>query len=25
MHWHQNDGKENVVLIAVDVFKPPAK
>jgi quercetin dioxygenase-like cupin family protein len=24
-HWHQNDGKDNVVLIAVDIFKPPAK
>ena len=21
-HWHQNDGKDNVVLIAVDIFKP---
>jgi quercetin dioxygenase-like cupin family protein len=21
-HWHRNDGKENVVLIAVDVFHP---
>ncbi len=21
-HWHRNDGKDNVVLIAVDVFKP---
>src|SRR5690348_11322060 len=20
-HWHRNDGKDNVVLIAVDVFK----
>lgn len=24
-HWHRNDGKDNVVLIAVDVFKAPAK
>ena len=24
-HWHRNDGKDNVVLIAVDVFKVPAK
>jgi quercetin dioxygenase-like cupin family protein len=24
-HWHENDGKDNVVLIAVDIFKPPAK
>lgn len=21
-HWHRNDGKDNVLLIAVDVFKP---
>lgn len=21
-HWHRNDGKDDVVLIAVDVFKP---
>jgi quercetin dioxygenase-like cupin family protein len=25
MHWHRNDGKDNVLLIAVDIFKPPAK
>ena len=24
-HWHRNDGKDNVVLIAVDVFKTPEK
>jgi quercetin dioxygenase-like cupin family protein len=24
-HYHRNVGKDNVVLIAVDVFKPPAK
>src|ERR1041384_129330 len=24
-HWHRNDGKDNVVLIAVDVFKEPTK
>ena len=24
-HWHRNDGKDNVVLIAVDVFKTTAK
>ena len=22
MHWHHNDGKDTVTLIAVDVFKP---
>jgi quercetin dioxygenase-like cupin family protein len=21
-HWHRNDGKDNVMLIAVDVFQP---
>ena len=21
-HWHRNDGQDNVVLIAVDIFKP---
>jgi quercetin dioxygenase-like cupin family protein len=21
-HWHRNDGNDNVVLIAVDIFKP---
>ena len=25
VHWHQNVGKDDVVLIAVDVFQPPAK
>ena len=24
-HWHRDDGKDNVVLIAVDVFKTAAK
>jgi quercetin dioxygenase-like cupin family protein len=24
-HWHRNDGKDNVVLIAVDVFKQTSK
>jgi quercetin dioxygenase-like cupin family protein len=24
-HWHRNDGKDDVLLIAVDVFQPPAK
>jgi len=24
-HWHRNDGKELVELIAVDIFQPPAK
>ena len=24
-HWHRNDGKDDVVLIAVDIFTPPAK
>ena len=24
-HWHRNDGKDNVVLIAVDVFKEQTK
>ena len=25
MHWHRNDGKDDVLLIAVDIFQPPPK
>jgi quercetin dioxygenase-like cupin family protein len=24
-HWHRNDGKDDVLLVAVDVFQPPQK
>jgi quercetin dioxygenase-like cupin family protein len=24
-HWHRNDGKEQVQLIAVDIFQPKKK